>query len=71
MLLAGTAPAHHLPTIAKDVFDVSGAVGDTVVASLAAARAADASYNEAMQFATIAAGIVVSFPARHLSPQSS
>ena len=61
MLLAGTAPAHHLPTIAKDVFDVSGA-GDTVVASLAAARAAGASYNEAMQFATIAAGIVVSKP---------
>lgn len=61
MLLAGTAPAHHLPTIAKDVFDVSGA-GDTVVASLAAARAAGASHIDAMQFATIAAGIVVSKP---------
>ncbi|MGF7150926.1 D-beta-D-heptose 7-phosphate kinase/D-beta-D-heptose 1-phosphate adenosyltransferase [Sphingomonas zeicaulis] len=49
----------HLPTVAQDVFDVSGA-GDTVVAVLAAALAAGTPVTEAMRMANHAAGIVVS-----------
>ena len=49
----------HLPTVAQDVFDVSGA-GDTVVAVLGAAMAADLPFLEAMRLANHAAGIVVS-----------
>lgn len=48
----------HLPTAAREVFDVSGA-GDTVVAVLGAALAADLPIVEAMQLANQAAGIVV------------
>lgn len=46
------------PARALEVYDVSGA-GDTVIATLSAARAAGADWNLAMQFATLAAGIVV------------
>ncbi len=49
----------HLATVAQDVFDVSGA-GDTVVAVLAAAIAADLPFTEGMRMANHAAGIVVS-----------
>ena len=49
----------HLPTVAQDVFDVSGA-GDTVVSVLAAALAGTASMHEALRLANHAAGIVVS-----------
>ena len=49
----------HLATVAQDVFDVSGA-GDTVVAVLAAAMAADIPFVEGMRMANHAAGIVVS-----------
>ena len=49
----------HVPTVAQDVFDVSGA-GDTVVAVLAAALAADMPIHDAMRMANHAAGIVVS-----------
>jgi D-beta-D-heptose 7-phosphate kinase/D-beta-D-heptose 1-phosphate adenosyltransferase len=49
----------HLATVAQDVFDVSGA-GDTVVAVLAAALAADMPIRDAMRMANHAAGIVVS-----------
>ncbi|HWI86562.1 MAG TPA: D-glycero-beta-D-manno-heptose-7-phosphate kinase [Sphingomonas sp.] len=49
----------HVPTVAQDVFDVSGA-GDTVVAVLAAALAADMPIRDAMRMANHAAGIVVS-----------
>jgi D-beta-D-heptose 7-phosphate kinase/D-beta-D-heptose 1-phosphate adenosyltransferase len=52
------APAVHLPTAARQVFDVSGA-GDTVVAALALALAAGGAVAEAAQLANIAAGIVV------------
>lgn len=48
----------HLPALAREVFDVSGA-GDTVVAVLATALAVGASLTEAAQIANLAAGIVV------------
>ncbi|WP_135081250.1 D-glycero-beta-D-manno-heptose-7-phosphate kinase [Terasakiella sp. SH-1] len=48
----------HLPTEAREVFDVSGA-GDTVVASLALALAQKASLSDGAKLANIAAGIVV------------
>jgi D-beta-D-heptose 7-phosphate kinase / D-beta-D-heptose 1-phosphate adenosyltransferase len=48
----------HYPAEAKEVFDVSGA-GDTVVAALAAALAADVPLAEAARLANIAGGIVV------------
>lgn len=49
----------HIPTYAKEVFDVSGA-GDTVIACLTLALAGGASLEDAAHFANIAAGIVVS-----------
>ena len=52
------AGAIHLPTRAKEVFDVSGA-GDTSIAALAAALGVGVSMAEAMQIANAAAGIVV------------
>lgn len=48
----------HLPTVAKRVFDVTGA-GDTVIATLSAMVAAGASKLEAAYIANQAAGIVV------------
>lgn len=48
----------HLPTVAKEVFDVSGA-GDTVVATIAATLAAGHPIEEAIQIANRAAGIVI------------
>jgi D-beta-D-heptose 7-phosphate kinase/D-beta-D-heptose 1-phosphate adenosyltransferase len=53
----GKAP-FLIPTVAKEVFDVTGA-GDTVIASLALARAAGLSFEEAAIVANQAAGIVV------------
>ena len=50
--------AHHLPTFAREVFDVSGA-GDTVMATLALALAAGAAMEESAILANHAAGIVV------------
>ncbi len=49
---------HHLPAIAKQVFDVSGA-GDTVIATLAAGLMNDLNPLEALQLANIAAAVVV------------
>ncbi len=57
-LFSATDPPLHLPTQARQVFDVTGA-GDTVVALLAMGAAAGASMAEAAQLANIAAGIVV------------
>lgn len=57
LVLAGGA-VHHLPTEARDVFDVSGA-GDTVIATLAAALSAGADLIQAASLANVAAGIVV------------
>jgi D-beta-D-heptose 7-phosphate kinase/D-beta-D-heptose 1-phosphate adenosyltransferase len=48
----------HIPTQAKEVFDVSGA-GDTVIASFTLAIAGGASPVEAAIFSNHAAGIVV------------
>ncbi|MCX4190757.1 bifunctional D-glycero-beta-D-manno-heptose-7-phosphate kinase/D-glycero-beta-D-manno-heptose 1-phosphate adenylyltransferase HldE [Methylophaga sp. OBS3] len=49
----------HLPAIAKEVADVTGA-GDTVIATLAAALAAGESLERAVTLANVAASIVVS-----------
>lgn len=48
----------HIPTVARQVFDVTGA-GDTVVATLALALAAGAPMRQAAMLANYAAGIVV------------
>ncbi len=48
----------HLPTRAREVFDVTGA-GDTVISMLAAAVAAGQSLAEATALSNLAAGIVV------------
>lgn len=48
----------HEPTLAQEVFDVSGA-GDTVIATLAAMLAAGESLPNAMRWSNRAAGIVV------------
>ncbi len=48
----------HIPTVAKEVYDVSGA-GDTVVATLALALSCNATLNDAAILANHAAGIKV------------
>lgn len=48
----------HIPTVAKKVFDVTGA-GDTVIATITLAHAAGASLQKAAVIANHAAGIVV------------
>lgn len=48
----------HFPTVAREVFDVTGA-GDTVIGVFALAMAAGASFKEAAVLANHAAGIVV------------
>jgi rfaE bifunctional protein kinase chain/domain len=48
----------HMPADAREVFDVSGA-GDTVIATMAAMLGAGAGWNEAVQTANRAGGIVV------------
>ena len=49
---------HHIPTVAKEVYDVSGA-GDTVIATLGVMVAAGADLRTATRVANQAAGIVV------------
>jgi len=51
-------PPLHLPTEAREVFDVTGA-GDTVIATLAASLAAGHDYAHSARLANIAAGIKV------------
>lgn len=58
-LLQKDLPAIHLPTRAKEVFDVTGA-GDTVISVLASALAAGESFADATALSNLAAGIVVS-----------
>jgi D-beta-D-heptose 7-phosphate kinase/D-beta-D-heptose 1-phosphate adenosyltransferase len=53
----GHAP-HHIPTAAREVYDVSGA-GDTVIATFTLAIAAGASPLEAAVLSNHAAGVVV------------
>lgn len=57
-LLRQDAVPYHLPTRAREVFDVTGA-GDTVVAVLAACMAGGLPVEQAMALANLAAGIVV------------
>lgn len=54
----GTNVATHIPTVASEVFDVSGA-GDTVVAALALALAGGTSVTTGARIANVAAGIAV------------
>jgi len=54
----GMAKATHIPTVARQVFDVTGA-GDTVVAALSLALSVGASMRQAAIMANHAAGIVV------------
>ena len=56
-LLAGGEPV-HIPTYAREVFDVSGA-GDTVAAVMGAALAAKLNLKTAAHLANLAAGVVV------------
>jgi D-glycero-beta-D-manno-heptose-7-phosphate kinase len=51
-------PPLHIPSVARDVYDVTGA-GDTVAGTLALALAAGAPLDQAAQLANRAAGIVV------------
>lgn len=57
-LLEQGQPARHLPTHAREVFDVTGA-GDTVISVLAAGLAAGLSQPIATRLSNIAAGMVV------------
>ena len=57
-LLERGQPPRHLPTHAREVFDVTGA-GDTVISVLAAALAAGEPLAEATAWSNLAAGIVV------------
>ncbi len=60
----------HMPTLAREVFDVSGA-GDTVVAAFALSRAVGASHEESLSIANRAAGIVVACSAPRPSASAS
>jgi D-beta-D-heptose 7-phosphate kinase/D-beta-D-heptose 1-phosphate adenosyltransferase len=55
--LSGDGHEHH-PAVAQEVFDVSGA-GDTVVATLAAGRAAGVGWNVSIRLANLAASVVI------------
>ena len=57
-LLERDQPLFTIPTVAKEVFDVTGA-GDTVIATLALGLAIGLSYGAAATIANLAAGIVV------------
>jgi D-beta-D-heptose 7-phosphate kinase/D-beta-D-heptose 1-phosphate adenosyltransferase len=58
-LITDGRTARHIPTTAREVYDVSGA-GDTVIAVLTLALAAGASFLEASVLANHAAGVEVS-----------
>lgn len=57
-LFGGAGPPLHVPTVAKEVYDVSGA-GDTVIATFMLALLAGATAPEAAVISNNAAGIVV------------
>jgi len=57
-LIQGDGEVFHLPTRAREVYDVTGA-GDTVISTLAAALAAGDDMHNAIALANLAAGIVV------------
>ena len=52
------AEVTHIPTVAREVYDVTGA-GDTVIATLALALSSGASFEEAAVLANHGAGVVV------------
>ena len=58
MSLFGMDEVIHIPTVAREVFDVSGA-GDTVIATLATMIGAGKTVAEAVNIANRAGGIVV------------
>ncbi len=58
MLFERDQPPHHIPTRAREVFDVSGA-GDTAIALLTLALASGHSLREAAEISNHASGIVV------------
>ncbi|MCU7840369.1 MAG: bifunctional D-glycero-beta-D-manno-heptose-7-phosphate kinase/D-glycero-beta-D-manno-heptose 1-phosphate adenylyltransferase HldE [Candidatus Thiodiazotropha sp. (ex Troendleina suluensis)] len=58
LLIQEGAPPLHLPTRAREVFDVTGA-GDTVIGVLGAAMAAGMPIQEAAGLANVAAGLMV------------
>ena len=58
LLMPKHGAPRHVPTRAREVFDVSGA-GDTVIATCVLAMAAGADYVEAAELANYAAGVVV------------
>jgi len=57
-LITSAGPELHIPTVAREVHDVTGA-GDTVISALATALSAGSGLPEACAIANIAAGIVV------------
>lgn len=57
-LFSATADNYHMPTCAREVYDVSGA-GDTAIAAMAVILAAGGTVKQAMQVANAAAGIAV------------
>jgi D-beta-D-heptose 7-phosphate kinase/D-beta-D-heptose 1-phosphate adenosyltransferase len=58
MLVTKDGHSHHIPSIARQIYDVSGA-GDTVTAWMGTALAAGATVREAAQLANYAAGVEV------------
>jgi D-beta-D-heptose 7-phosphate kinase/D-beta-D-heptose 1-phosphate adenosyltransferase len=58
MSVVSPSGIHQIPTVAKEVFDVSGA-GDTVIATMVAGLAAGLDRKDSLSLATIAAGVVV------------
>ena len=57
-LFSASGRAHHMPALAREVYDVTGA-GDTVVSTMACALAVGADIEYASQLANHAAGVVV------------
>src|SRR5262249_21648564 len=58
-LFRAASAAFHVPAMAREVYDVTGA-GDTVVAAVALALAAGAPVEAAVELASVAAAIAVS-----------
>ncbi len=58
LLLAKGGPILAIPTVAREVYDVTGA-GDMFLAGLAAARANGADWHDSVRFANAAAGLEV------------
>ncbi|MBA3522013.1 MAG: D-glycero-beta-D-manno-heptose-7-phosphate kinase [Gemmatimonadales bacterium] len=61
LLVTKDGTSSHIPSIARQIYDVSGA-GDTVTAWMGAALAAGATVREAAQLANYAAGVEVGKP---------